>query len=192
MATYNNELSNVLRSYINLGESKERLKQLLQTTPAAIRYDLLMTIRGSCSYTGLHRGSRLNELKIIKHMINGFTAYQKYTILKSQDIYRNTALHDAAYNGDSPLLVHLLTDLSEQQKYNLLTMQNSSGSSPLHLAAHGQKTEVVSAILSSVSVQLQMDLLNIKNDNGQTITDIRPELYNDFPGLVVQGIFFAF
>ena len=148
-----------------------------------------MNVRGDkySDNTGPHRAALYNDLETMKYMLEGFTADEKYDVLKIQDSIGSSALHFAAGNGYSSIITYLLTDLSQQQKCNLLQLQDNDGNTPLHYAASNQKSEAVQAILTSLSPQQQIQLLDIKNNEGQTVTAIRPEVYKELPVLISQG-----
>ena len=124
----------------------------------------------------------------MKYMLEGFTTYGKYDVLKIQCGGGTSALHYAAWCGYTSIITYLLTDFFQQQKYNLLQLQDDAGNTPLYRAGYNQKPEAVQAILTSLSPQQQIQLLKIKNKNGQTVTDIRPEVYNEYPLMISQGI----
>ena len=90
--------------------------------------------------------------------------------------------------GYSSTVTYLMTDLSQQQKYDLLKIQDEDGDTALHLAASNNKVEVYRAILASVPYHLLLILLNIKNNDENSTAEIRPELSNEFPLTIAQGM----
>ena len=193
MATYSSELVTVLKRYIDsMGEGRDRLTELLKNTSVDIRYSLLMNVRGGIfsRWTGLHSGACANDLETIKYMLDNFLCDQKCDVVKIQASNMRTALHFAAAYGYTSIINYLLNNLSQQQKYDLLKIQDENGNTALHRAAINKEVEAVPAIISAVSSPLLIQLLNIKNKEGQTVTDIRPELHDELPVLISQGIIF--
>ena len=193
MATYSSELETELRKYIDSweGEGRDRLREVLKNTSVDNRYSLLMNVRrsgGFSAWTGLHRGAFANDLETIKYMLDNFLCDQKYDVVKIQASDKMTALHFAAAYGYTSIINYLLNNLSQQQKYDLLKIQDENGNTALHRAAINKEVEAVQAIISAVSSPLLIQLLNIKNKEGQTVTDIRPELHDELPVLISQGI----
>ena len=193
MSANSKELGIALKKYIdNRADGKEELRQLLQQKSSVDnKYSLLMDVRGDKygSITGPHIAAKYNDLETMKYMLKEFTFDQKYDLLKIKGGKSGlSALHYAARNNRSLIITCLLTDFSQQQKYSLLQLQDEDGYTPLHRAAHEQKLEAVQAILTSLSLQQQIKLLNIKSKKGQTVTDIRPEIYKEYPVLIRLGI----
>ena len=199
MPLYSSELEAVLRMYI------DSWRELLKNKSVDTRYERLMNVRGSpgrntgrlfkflgmaaerSTLTGIHSAAIANDVETVRYMLDNFSAYQKYNVVKIQDSTKYTALHYAAGRGQTSIINYLLSNLSQEQKYDLLKIQNEDGDTPLHRAAINMKVETVQAIISSVSPPLLIQLLNIKNKEGQTVTDIRPELYSKLPELIIQG-----
>ena len=121
-------------------------------------------------------------------MLNNFSANQIYDVVKIQRNDKSTALHIAAFNNHSSIISYLLSHLSQQQNYDLLKIQNVNGDTALHIAATSKKLEAVQAIISSVSSPLLIQLLKIKKKYEKPVTDIRPELLDELPILISQGI----
>ena len=98
MSAYSKELEIALKKYIdNRADGKEELRQLLQQTPSVDRYSLLMNVRGDkySSNTGPQIAAGYNDLETMKCMLEGFTADEKYDVLKIQNSYGISALHYA-------------------------------------------------------------------------------------------------
>ena len=206
MPLYSSNLETVLRRYIdNFGrEGRDRLRKLLNNESVDARYELLMNVRGSTgrsaaligliivalergALAGIHAAAWADDVETVRYMLDNFSAYQKYDVVKIQDSNEYTALHYAAERGYTSIINYLLSNLSQQQKYDLLKTQDDDGDTPLHTAAINKKVEAAQAITSFVSLPLLIQLLNIKNMEDQTVTDIRPELYDELPVLKNQS-----
>ena len=129
-----------------------------------------------------------NDLDSIRDMLDGFPSDKKYDVLKIQHSYDNTPLHITADQGHSSIMTYLITDLSQQHKYDILKMQDMWGNTALHRAAYYSKVEACRAILASVPYHLLLELLNIKNSNRKSPVYIRPELNQEFPLSIAQGM----
>ena len=190
----NSQLENAMNRYINSplsnrGQGGDRLRELLKNKSVDTRYRLLMNVRGGGAWTGVHEAAVANDLESIKCMLDGFPSDKKYDVLKIQNSGDNSPLHTAAaYKGYSSIITYLMTDLSQQQKYDILKMQNNDGDTALHRAASKNRVEVCRAILASVPYHLLLEFLNIKNNNEKSAADIRPELNNEFPLFIPQGM----
>ena len=196
MAT-NSELVNVMKRYIdsplgNRGQGRDRLRELLKNESVDTRYELLMKVRGDeySIWTGVHEAAVANDLESIRYMLHGFPSDKKYDVLKIHNCGGKTPLHPAAYGGHSSIITYLMTDLSQQQKYDLLKIQNMWGDTALHDAASNNRVEAYKVILASVPYHLLLELLNIKNSNRKSAADIRPELNDEFPLSIAQGMIF--
>ena len=123
------------------GRNRDKLAEELKDSSVDYRYRLLMNARGTLeidntTYTVLHSAVSSIDLTIIEYMLTGFSANQKYDVLKTQFSFERTALHTAArYSGHISILKYLLSNLSQQQTYDLLKIQDENGETPLHLAA---------------------------------------------------------
>ena len=206
MPLYNSDLEAELKEYIDgWREGRDRLRELLKNKSVDTRYELLMNVRGSSgintgrlfkllgmpaersTLTGIHSAAIANDVETVRYMLDNFSAYQKYDVVKIQDSNKYTALHYAAERGYTSIINYLLSNLSQQQKYDLLKIQDGDGNTALHRAAINKKVETVQAIISSVSSPLQIQLFNIKNKERQTVTDIRPKLHYELRALISQG-----
>ena len=188
-----------LKKYIDSRgrEGRDRLRELLkdeakkkhQEEEANAKYSLLIKVRGVeySTWTGLHSAAYAGDLKTIRYLLLDFSANQIYNVVEIPESSERTALHIAADRGHTSIINYLLSDFFQQQKYDLLKIQDMNGDTALHLVAINKNVEAVQAIISSVSSPLLIQLLNIKNKEGQTVTDIRPELHDELPVLIVQS-----
>ena len=202
MTLYSSELKTVLRRYIDSSgdQGRDRLRELLKNESVDTRYELLMNVRHTgglyqfpfmplerSTWTGINSAAIANDGETVRYMLDNFSAYQKYNVVKIQDSNKYTALHYATDRGHTSIINYLLSDLSQQQKYELLKILDQDGDTALHLAAINEEVEAAQAIISSVSSLQLNQLLNIKNKKGQTVTDIRPELHDELCVLISQG-----
>ena len=188
-----------LKKYIDSRgrEGRDRLRELLkdeakkkhQEEEANAKYSLLIKVRGVeySTWTGLHSAAYAGDLKTIRYLLLDFSANQIYNVVEILESSERTALHIAADRGHTSIINYLLSDFFQQQKYDLLKIQDMNGDTALHLIAINKNVEAVQAIISSVSSSLLIQLLDIKNKKGQTVTDIRPELHDELPILIVQS-----
>ena len=192
MAKYR-ELENVLKRYIDSpaggrGEGRGILRELLKTESVDTRHGLLMNVRGTAyiTLTALHEAAGANDLESIRLMLDGFPSDKKYDLLKIQsDGY--TPLQTAATCGHSSIITYLMTDLSQQQKHDVLKIQDMCGDTALHDAASQNKIETYRAILASVPYHLLLELGKIKNNAGKTVTDIKPEIKDEYIVPIAEG-----
>ena len=193
MATHS-ELEKAIKRYIdsdrsNRADRSNRLRELLQNKSVGSRYELLMNVRGDeYKWTGVHRAAFADDLDSIRYMLDGFPTDKKYDVLKIQSSTGRTPLHTAAYSGSSSIITYLMTDLSQQQKYDILKIQDHDENTALHDAASKNRVEAYQVILASVPYHLLLELLNITNNNEKTAANLRPELNDEFPLSITQGM----
>ena len=190
MAKNREKTENAMKKYIDDGQGRDRLKELLKNESVDSRYELLMNVRGGgdSTWTGVHKAAVAGDLESIRYMLDGFPPDKKYDVLKIQKSDGRTPLHIAACYGCSSIIACLITDLSQQQKYDILKIQDQSGDTALHEAAYMNRVEAYRAILASVPYHLMLQLLDIKNKYGESAADIKPELDDEFTHSMNQGM----
>ena len=189
MAKNREKTENAMKKYIDDGQGRDRLRELLKNESVDSRYELLMNVRGGgdSTWTGVHKAAVAGDLESIRYMLDGFPPDKKYDVLKIQKSDGRTPLHIAACYGCSSIIACLITDLSQQQKYDILKIQDQSGDTALHEAAYMNRVEAYRAILASVPYHLLIELFNIKCNDGKSAVDIRAELNDESPLSIAQG-----
>ena len=183
------KLKQELKEYIDSGNGKDKLRETLLLTSPENRFNVLKTVKGlDGTWTGLHRAARENHFELIASMMDGFAAADKYYLVQMQKKDGKTGLHFVATNGNTSMLSYLVDGFSLEQKHDLFSQKDKDEGTALHNAASEYHGETVNFMLSSVSSHLLKELLKIKNKDGQTVTDIRPELHDEVPLLISEGM----
>ena len=101
----NNELETLIKKYIDNGQGRDRLRQLLKNESVDTRYRLLIGVRGTVlsTWTGVYKASLTDDLESIRFMFDGFPSDKKYIVLKIQ-----------GSDGSTPLILQQPGDIHQQ------------------------------------------------------------------------------
>ena len=171
------ELESLLKKCVNNRLADDKLKQLLKSTRADIRADLLMRVKDKRGWTAVYDSALYNKLELLKCMLDDLSIDQKYKLVSMQVSWGATPVHCSSEYGYTDVVKYLLSGLTEDQIYNIIKIQDFCGNTPLHYAATNKHTDIVQYLLTSVSTEHRVDLLTINNNKKETVGNAGKFIY---------------